>query len=236
MKNSFALYTTLCLTVLVYSASVVYAEAGIGVSVITARVYRGARLDGASVTPSAWVHIRPVGTLLSVSTSLRRGEPAVGHADFDARTGTSLGTWGWTGTVAHGRWERSRTDILPAKSLEIGAVLSVFHPPYRPSFYFGYDMLNGGRPISVVSAPYTLRTAWLPPATFVPELGIRLRVVERSGIWFPWGNADYLSFAVLMERRWHRLTIVPVVTAVIRSGADVRDWIVWGGVHVGVKR
>jgi hypothetical protein len=229
-------FETLCFTMLAFVAPVAYAEVGIGVSAVSARVYRGTKLDGPSAVPSAWVHVSPIGTLISTSASIQRGNPVLSNASIDTRTGTSLGTWGWVGAVLHGGWERSRTDLLPQEAFEIGTVLSVFRPPYRPSFYVGYDILNHERPIAVVNIPYTLRTAWLPPATFVPELGLRLHKVKKSGVWFPWGNADYLSFAVLMERRWRRFTIVPVITAVIRSGTDVREWIIWGGVHIGVKR
>jgi len=204
-------------------------EWGGGLHLVTAHIIRDSRRSGPALQPSAWVDVRPVRTLVSAWSSIRLRNPRIDDLVLDTRTGVPLGSWGWIGGTVHWDWTLPRSDSLASHSLEMGALFSWFTPPYRPTLLVSYDLINRDGLLAVISIPYTVRLSWMPPVTFIPEFGIRA-----GGEYDPVG-LQYMSFTALIERRLGWLTVIPIA-GVVPRGTNIREWLVWGGLHLGAIR
>jgi hypothetical protein len=147
---------------------------------------------------------------------------------LDSRTGFPVGSWGWIGGTLHWDWSSPTVEGLSQHSFEVGSVLTWFAPPYRPTLAASFDLIQRDGLLLVVGIPYTIRLGWLPPTTFLPELALR------SGGGYGSLGIQYLSFSALVERKVRWLTIIPIASVVPRGG--LREWLVWGGVHLSARR
>lgn len=201
---------------------------GVGTTLVSGNVYRETWRSGVALQPSAWTYVERAHTLLNAWSSVRLKHPRLDDIVLDSRTGLPLGSWGWLGGTVHWNWISPSDQALGRHSLEVGSVFSWFTPPYRPTFALSYDILRGGGLLMAASIPYTIRLGWIPPATFIPEVGLR------SGGEYGRLGIQYASFTALVERRVGRFVIIPMASVVPRG--RVREWLIWGGVHLGATR
>ena len=211
---------------------------GIGLNVVSSYVARDSSRAGPSVQPSVWLNVPSINTSFSGWSSARLDGGELDDAVVDIRAGSELGTWGWVGLTSHTTWGLSTPERPADTWWEVGGNFTWFTPPYRPTLYLGYDLLQREKPILIMSVPYTIRTDWMPPTTFVPEFALRVGD-SRRWFWHPSPEPLYFSFSGFMERRWRWLTVVPIVSVVIPSvpsGVEVPGWIFWAGVHISASR
>jgi hypothetical protein len=222
---------------------------GAGTSVTSTYVDRDSTRGGPAVQPSVWVDVSMLSTLVSAWASVSLQESRIDHMSIDTRTGTEIGTSWWLGlTTRMSRVtdhmvertfineaiepasESTRLDSVGSYTrMEIGAQLIWFRPPYRPTINLTHDLVQKGGLRAVIAAPYTLRLPWIPPATFIPEIALRIFGKSGDNLRF-----QHLSFTGLVEKRWRSFTFVPLVSLVIPRNAEVNDWIVWTGLHLGM--
>ena len=200
-------------------------EGGLGVGAFTQYVIKDSSVSGPCIQPSLWAYLPALKTQASAYGSIATRSGSIDDAGFGTRTGVAIGTWAWVGLMSH--WSWLRTDAGHQGSGEIGAIFTWFTPPYRPTVYLAYDVLQREDALAAIRVPYTIRTGWLPPTTFIPELGVRFDGIRPS--------PHYLSFSAMLERTVGWLVIVPVGSVVIPRGEKIGNWIVWGGLHLGVR-
>lgn len=216
-------------------------EWGAGANVVTSYVFRDSTRSGPAVQPSAWFELQRLNAVVSAWSSVRLQQPRLDDLVFHARAGRMLGQRSWGAVGARWDWTPSHTTVrttptgpdtqrVGRTSVEVSALASWFRPPYRPTFMLAYDVVERNGLLAVLSIPYSLRIGGLPATTFIPEFGFRIRAQSNRV------SLQYASFTAMMERRWRRFVIVPLASVVPRRGANLRHWILWGGVHLGATR
>jgi len=206
------------------------AKYGVGLNAMSRYVDRDTKRAGASVQPSAWVELPAAGTLASAWTSWSVENLRFDEAAVDLRIGRRFADVTWFGVASRGRLLRlTRQD---SAIVEFGFHFTWFNPPYRPTAVLAYDLAGGRGWQALISIPYTVRLAFFPPTTFIPEGGFRVQILEDNRF-----RAPYLSFTALIEKRWGNLAIVPLISvipvAIDDENSRYGGWLVWGGLHLG---
>ena len=196
---------------------------GAGIGGFTKYAVKDSVLSDYNVQPTVWASIPYLHTQAACWAVVPTAFDDVDDIVLDTRTGAGIGTWGWLGITTHSSLRQTETGRKA--SVELGGIFTWFTPPYRPTLSAGYDIAQRKGPFVTARVPYTIRAGWLPPTTFIPELCIHFETFRPSPV--------YLSFTAMLERRIGWLLIVPIAAVVVPSGQNLKNWIIWGGLHLG---